>query len=328
MRVLSKDTGCDPGRHPTPHARSCQRVPVCGPALAAPFEHLGIRNSSNSRRERAPSPCKPLWPGSYCPRKHGHRRQKGFEVNPAPSALRAAISAAIDRFASGMLHSEKVDLVMDAIAPQASPPTQGSGGGADLRAALEPFARALESGLTDEGRALDDQLCCSGQDCGCRGSTFGQLWAHDLLKLAEPSTSSNTQGDDVLALADKAVAWALDALSGYSCEECDAGIHYAQARGFDRWSMQAQMDHPACFGCEGTALTAEGEPCPVCQPDPAQFGNTQGALEAAAKVAKYHLIPVRRERESRIHDQAWNSAVTQIEDAILALKSGEAGNNG
>jgi len=86
---------------------------------------------------------------------------------------------------------------------------------------------------------------------------------------------------NILALADKAVAWALDALSGYSCEECDAGIHYAQARGFDRWSMQAQIDHPECFGCEGTAFTAEGEPCPICQPETFPPSPREKELEAA-----------------------------------------------
>jgi len=74
-------------------------------------------------------------------------------------------------------------------------------------------------------------------------------------------------GEDILELADKAVAWALDALGGYTCEECDAGIHYMQARGLDRWSMQAQMDHPECFGCNGTERQADGEPCPICQSD-------------------------------------------------------------
>lgn len=73
---------------------------------------------------------------------------------------------------------------------------------------------------------------------------------------------------ELLDLADNAVAWALDNFCGYSTDEMDAGIHYMQARGKDRWSMQAQMEHPECFGCNGTTTTLAGEPCPLCQPEP------------------------------------------------------------
>lgn len=47
---------------------------------------------------------------------------------------------------------------------------------------------------------------------------------------------------DIMLLADEAVSWALDNFGGYSCSPVDAGISYMQARGKDRWSMQAQMD--------------------------------------------------------------------------------------
>jgi hypothetical protein len=131
----------------------------------------------------------------------------------------------------------------------------------DDAAALRAIAKALTPTLSPLDREADCPVC----HADCAGANPPMIYCpmrDDRVPRAEPV--------GILDLADKAVAWALDALSGYSCEECDAGIHYAQARGFDRWSMQAQIDHPACFGCEGTALTAEGEPCPVCQPAPAQ----------------------------------------------------------
>ena len=46
----------------------------------------------------------------------------------------------------------------------------------------------------------------------------------------------------LLDLSDRAVTFALDMACGYPVPEMDAGILYAQMRGFDRWSMQAQID--------------------------------------------------------------------------------------
>jgi hypothetical protein len=51
----------------------------------------------------------------------------------------------------------------------------------------------------------------------------------------------------------------------------------------------------------------------------------EGWQEEAAQVAEEYLIPIRRERDSRIHDTAWNDAVRQIASAIRGLDLSDVG---
>lgn len=114
-------------------------------------------------------------------------------------------------------------------------------------------------------------ICSKGYDDRERGFTAGYRAA----RLASPAPS-----DALLTLADEAVTWALDSFGGYCCDPVDKGIAYMQARGKDRWSMQAQMDGAKCFACGGSGQertlgrdnSEEVGPCSVCQPAPSDAG--------------------------------------------------------
>jgi hypothetical protein len=58
--------------------------------------------------------------------------------------------------------------------------------------ALEQFASALEHDFSDNVNfALWQRMCCSGQDCGCMGSTVGQYLAWQLRDTLTKSTPVN-----------------------------------------------------------------------------------------------------------------------------------------
>lgn len=65
-----------------------------------------------------------------------------------------------------------------------------------LREALEGFAALLESGGDDNtARALNERICCSGMDCGCRGSSVGELLAWQLRQTFAALSNGGTEDD-------------------------------------------------------------------------------------------------------------------------------------
>lgn len=60
-----------------------------------------------------------------------------------------------------------------------------------LRGEIEQFAREVEAGsiyMTDS--VLNQNLCCNGHMCGCRGSSVGQYLAHLLREILTPEVAA------------------------------------------------------------------------------------------------------------------------------------------
>jgi len=92
--------------------------------------------------------------------------------------------------------------------------------------------------------------------------------------------------EKLLELADAAVTWALDSFGGYCCEPVDQGIAYMQARGKDRWSMQAQID----AGDFGETI----DPAPVALPEETEQNRSNWVKEVFTPLPEEELRLLRQ----------------------------------
>ncbi len=76
------------------------------------------------------------------------------------------------------------------------------------KAAFELAAQVLDDhGDSAATEALGQRLCCSGQDCGCRGATVGEYLQH----LIRSMTFSDLPADVITATANQAVRFGMEA---------------------------------------------------------------------------------------------------------------------
>lgn len=76
------------------------------------------------------------------------------------------------------------------------PSPQAVLGIAGIANAIEDFARSLESGGGDNASfALNQSICCSGQDCGCRGSSVGDYLAYEFREFGKAIMANRTLTD-------------------------------------------------------------------------------------------------------------------------------------
>lgn len=94
---------------------------------------------------------------------------------------------------------------------------------AAYEAAVQTIDTAGDCAVTD---ALGQQLCCSGQDCGCQGATVGEYLTH-LIRALTPADATAALDALLLAERNKALRDAAEVCVEYGlskAEECHEAI--------------------------------------------------------------------------------------------------------